>query len=84
VNFTVGWDPDALSDFHQLWAASPDPAAARTARETVERRLAADPSGAGRHLSEGLWQIRVPPFAIYYRIDPDLHLVETTNVFLTG
>ena len=60
----MGWNSDALREFHELWATSPDPAAVRAAREAAERLLAADPSGAGRHLSEGLWRLRVPPLLL--------------------
>jgi hypothetical protein len=84
VNFTVAWDSDALREFHELWAVSPDPAAVRAARAAVEQSLAADPFGTGRHMSEGLWRAHVPPILFHYRIDPDRQLVEITDVQAPG
>lgn len=81
MNFTVGWDRDAYGELTQLWATAPDPAAVRTARETAERLLGADPFGAGRHMAEGLWQLTVPPLIVCYAIDPSRQHVEITDVF---
>ena len=84
MNFTVRWRPDAYTELTQLWAVAPDPAAVRDAREEAERLLGADPSGAGRHLSEGLWRLQVPPLLVHYTIDQDRRLVEITDVQSTG
>jgi len=84
MSFAVGWEPPALHEFHELWAVSPDPAAVRAAREEAERLLGADPVGAGRHLSEGLWRIEVPPLVFHYTIDPARQLVEITDVAPTA
>lgn len=81
MNFTVGRDQDAYRELTQLWAIAPDPAAVRTARETAERLLGADPVGGGQHLAEGLWQLTVAPLAVYYTINPALRHVEITDVF---
>lgn len=81
MNFTVGWEQDAYRELVQLWAIAPDPAAVRTARETAERLLAADPLGGGRHLAEGLWQLHVPPLVVCYTVDPSRQHVEITDVF---
>ncbi|HJZ54449.1 MAG TPA: hypothetical protein VKE74_05800 [Gemmataceae bacterium] len=68
------------AELHQLWAISPDPAAVRTAADTAERLLAADPVGNGRYLSEELWKIEISPLAIYYTIDPSRQHVQITDV----
>lgn len=83
MNFTVGWEPDTLTELHQLWATLPDPAAVRAARETVEQRLAADPVGNGQLLSEGLWKIVVSPLALYYTIDAARRHVRITDILAT-
>lgn len=74
------WEPPVLHEFHELWAVSSDPAAVRAARENAERLLGADPSQAGRHLSEGFWRIDVPPLIHHYSIDPARQVVEITDV----
>lgn len=84
MNFTVKWETGIRRELHYLWIAAPDPAAVRVASDAAEERLAADPYGAGRHLSEGLWLIHVPPLVLNYTIDPDRRLVEITDVQYTG
>ena len=84
MNFTVGWDSDAEHALHVEWAASSDPAAVRAAAQTAEYLLALDPSGNGRHLSEGLWKIRVPPLVIHYTIDMSSRHVQVTDVAHTA
>ena len=83
MNFTVRWEPDIYIELTQLWAISPDPAAVRAAREKVEVALADDPFRAGRHLSEGLWPLYVPPLVVHYTIDREQLLVEITDVQAT-
>lgn len=82
MNWTVGWEPSVRSEMHQLWAISPDPAAVRSAAETVERNLASDPTGSGQHLSEGLWRIVVAPLVVHYTIDTARRHVEITDCAL--
>lgn len=84
MNFTVDWAADARRELHELWVISPDPAAVWDADKSAERLLAADPSGSGRHLSEGLWQLKVSPLTIYYDIDHARRHVQVTDVFHTG
>jgi len=81
VNFTVKWEAAIRHELHELWAVAPDPAAVRVAADTAERLFGIDPFGAGRHLSEGLWRVDVPPLVINYTIDPDQNEVKITDVF---
>jgi hypothetical protein len=81
VDFTVSWEQDAYRELTQLWATAPDPAAVRTARESAERLLGADPFGAGRYLAEGLRQLHVPPLVVCYTVDSGRQHVEITDVF---
>ena len=83
MNWTVEFAPGIWTDALVIWATSPDPAAARAAIEEVRDRLAADPH-TGRHLSEGLWTIAVPPLAAFYTIDTARRYVEITAVAATA
>ncbi len=80
MNWTVDHAPGIRGEALELWAVSPDLAAARAALGEIETRLASDPTAAGRHLSEGLWKITAPPFAAFYTIDPERRYVEITDV----
>lgn len=80
MNFTVTWEPDARSELHQIWATAPNPTAVRTAADSADRNLAADPFGHGHHLAEDLWRAVVPPLLVYYTIDPDQQSVVISNV----
>jgi hypothetical protein len=84
VSFTVGWEPDAQTELHQLWATLPNPAAVRSAAETSERLLANDPVSNGQLLSEDLWKLIVPPLALYYTIDSARRHVQITDIFAIG
>lgn len=82
MNFAVDWESDVRRELHLLWATAPDPPAVRGAAETVERQLGTDPYQAGKHLSEGLWRIVVPPLVAHYSIDASSRSVEITDVRL--
>ena len=84
MNFWVEWETPLRAELHQLWTTAPDPAAVRGAAEKVEQLLAADPYSNGRHLSEGLWRLHVPPLVVHYTIDPDRQYVEITDVIHTA
>ena len=84
MKFTVEWEPPIRHELHELWAVAPDPAAVRAAHDEVERLLGTDPFGAGRHLSEGLWRLVVPPLVVHYTINPDARMVEITDVARTA
>ena len=80
MNFAVAWEPDVRRELHSVWATAPDPKAVRDAADEIDRRLAADPYGSGRHLAEGLWRTVVPPLAVYYTIDPIQNAVVISDV----
>lgn len=80
MNWTVEFAPGIWGEALEIWAVCPDLAVARAALGEVKDRLAADPHAAGRHLSEGLWTLTIPPFAVFYAIDPARRYVEITAV----
>jgi hypothetical protein len=80
----VRWEPDARHELHLIWATAPDPAAVRSASETAEQALAADPYDAGRHLVEDLWRADFPPLVVYYSVEPSQQTVVISNVAQTA
>jgi hypothetical protein len=84
VSYTVRWEPDARHELHLIWATAPDPASVRSASETAERALAADPYDAGQHLVEELWRAAFHPLVVYYSVDPAQQIVVISNVAHTA
>jgi hypothetical protein len=78
--FGVEWDPAAEDELARLWLQSSDPAAITAAQAQADRLLSQDPIKYGRHLSEGLYCIEVPPLVLTYTIDQANRLVEVTWV----
>jgi hypothetical protein len=69
---------------HLIWATAPDPAAVRSAADTAERALTANPYDAGRHLVEDLWRADFPPLVVYYSVDSMRQTVAISNVAHTA
>jgi hypothetical protein len=63
------WDPAAEDELTEIWRRSPDRSAVVRAADLIDRRLCQDPHRHGIPLSEGLWEITVPPLRAYYQID---------------
>ena len=80
MNFTVEWDRAAELQLARIWFQAIDPAAVAHAQAQIDRLLARNPHGHGHHLSEGLWQIKVPPLAANYSIDDPHRLVQVSWV----
>lgn len=62
------------------WPASGSGPAITAAQAQADQLLARDPIKYGRHLSEGLYSIDVPPLVLTYTIDQANRLVEVTWV----
>ncbi len=80
-NFTVDWEPAAEIDLARLWLNAPDPLAVTRAQAEIDRLLERDPVGNGRHLSEGLYRLHVPPLAVTYTIDTEQKLVKVVQAY---
>jgi hypothetical protein len=78
--FEVEWEPAAEDELARLWLRSADPQAITKAQAQADQLLARDPIQYGRHLSEGLYAIDLPPLVLTYTIDSAKRLVEVTWV----
>jgi len=78
--FAVIWLPNVLSDLATLWVQAPNRRAVTDAQARIDQLLGANPTGHGRHLSEGLYHLHVPPLAVTYTIDTNRRRVEVTSV----
>lgn len=76
--FHVEWEPPAEDELARIWLRSSDPQAVTIAQARADQLLARDPLKHGRHLSEGLYCIDVPPLVLTYVINPEKQLVEVT------
>ncbi|MEN1680190.1 MAG: type II toxin-antitoxin system RelE/ParE family toxin [Planctomycetota bacterium] len=78
--YRVNSSPTAIADLATIWTGLKDRSAVSAASDTADIELADDPKGAGDHLSEGLWLLKVAPLRLYFTIDEDDLLVTITNV----
>jgi hypothetical protein len=78
--YTVEWSRAAENELARIWLRAADRAAVNAAQAHADRLLARDPSGHGRHVGEGLYQIDCPPLAISYTIDDQRRYVDVTWV----
>jgi mRNA-degrading endonuclease RelE of RelBE toxin-antitoxin system len=78
--FTVISSDEAEAELARLWLNAKDRKAVTAAQHQIDRELASDPHRAGTELSEGLWQIRVPPVKAFYEIDDQARIVRITNI----
>jgi hypothetical protein len=76
--YRVEWDPAAEDELARIWLQSSDPQAVTAAQAQADQLLARDPMKYGRHLSEGLYSVDVPPLVLTYTVDPANRLVEVT------
>jgi hypothetical protein len=80
MRWTVQWDPAAEDELARIWLRAADRGAVSAAQARADQLLSRDPLTNGRHLSEGLYQIDVPPLAISYTVDQARQLVVVTWV----
>jgi hypothetical protein len=80
MNYTVEWEADAEVELARLWLLAPDPAAITRAQAEIDRLLSRNPDGHGRHLSEDIWRMHVPPLAVTYTIDTAARRVQVNGV----
>jgi hypothetical protein len=78
--FRVEWQPAAEDELARIWLRSSDPRAVTAAQAQADQLLGRDPIKYGRHLSEGLYCLDVPPLVLTYVIDQASQLVEVTWV----
>jgi hypothetical protein len=78
--FRVEWEPAAEDELARPWLLSMDPQAITTAQAQADQLLSRDPIKYGRHLSEGLHCIDVPPLTLTYTINQANRTVEVSWV----
>ena len=78
--FTVDWDKDPEDELARIYLQASDPMAVTQAQARADKLLAANPTGNGHHLSEGLYRIDVWPLVLNYTIDPARRHVQVTWV----
>jgi hypothetical protein len=78
--FRVEWEPAAEDELARIWLRASDPLSVTAAQAQADQLLSRDPVKYGRHLSEGLYCLDVPPLVLTYTIDPTKRLVEVTWV----
>ncbi len=66
--YRVAWEDTARADVLTVLTQVGDLPSVTRAVAAIEDQLVADPL-SGRHLSEGLWRLVVPPVAVFYAID---------------
>lgn len=81
-SFVVEWDDEATGMLADIYLSASDPDALWPAQSQADRLLEQRPRTYGSELSEGLWQIIVPPLKIFYEIDDAKRLVAVTHVEL--
>ena len=74
------WDTVAEDELADIWRNSPNKSMVVRAAAAIDKQLSQDPHGHGAHLSEGLWEITVPPIRVYYQIDDTNKEVIVRNV----
>ena len=79
ISYTVDWTTDAEDELTQIWLQTYDPAVS-AASDQIDRILARDPIGSGKHLGEGLYKLTVSPLTAYYSVDQAKKTVEVSAV----
>lgn len=82
TSYTVDWTTDAEDALTLIWLQTHD-LAATAASDQIDRLLARDPIGYGKHLGEGLYKLTVPPLTAYYAVDQAKKTVEVSAVQYT-
>lgn len=82
--FRVEWEPAAEDELARIWLDATDPPAITKAQAQADQLLARDPVKYGRHLSEGLYSIQIPPLVLTYAIDLMDRTVEVAWIRLSA
>ena len=78
--FAVEGEASAEDELALLWMKAADRQAVNAAQVRADQLLAANLIGNGRHLSEGLYQLTVPPLKLSYTVDEGNRRVEVISV----
>jgi hypothetical protein len=78
--YTVRWSASILQHLAQIWLQSNDRRAVTAAAAEIDHRLARDPLGEGKLLSEGLYRIKENPLFVTYTVDRVRRFVEVESI----
>jgi hypothetical protein len=68
--FAVIWTPSANGDLAVIAFSHADRLVEiEDAGDEIDDKLQSDPTGNGRHISEGIWRIEAHPIAVIYSIE---------------
>lgn len=78
--YNVDWDAAARNTLATIWIRSANRRAVTSAQAQIDRLLAADPSGNGIPVAEGLYAIEVHPLRAVYEVDDTVRAVKVVSV----
>ena len=80
MSYSVAWTNDALFSLAAIWLRAWDRQAVTSAQVAIDRALGENPLGNGRHVSEGLYAIDVPPLRAQFEISDSARIVTVVSV----
>ncbi len=78
--YRVEWDSYVEDELAEIWIVASDRDAVTAAQAAGDKLLSSDPYGAGTHVSEGLYRIRIPPLSMIYSIHEPQGIVDVESV----
>jgi hypothetical protein len=80
-SYSVEWNREAEDELAQIWLRATNRTRINVAQVAIDCLLETDPHGNGIYLSEGLYQLSVPPLRVFYEIIESEKQVNVTDVF---
>lgn len=77
--FDVRWTPESEEALAEICLRAADRSAVTRAEHAIAKFFTTSPQ-AGKHLSEGLYSIRVAPLVVYYEVQAGDQIVNVTQV----
>ena len=72
MSLQVAWVPRALDQLAAMWNVAPDRQAVSNAADEAERRILADPNGAGESREADERILFEPPLVVRWRVAPSV------------
>ncbi len=84
TSYKVKWRKLALRGLATAFLNAANRKAITQAQARADQLLAQSPHNCGKHLSEGLYRLAVPPLVLTYTIDDDRRMVEVTSLYASN
>jgi mRNA-degrading endonuclease RelE of RelBE toxin-antitoxin system len=81
TSYKVNWSKTALQALATTYLNAVNRRAVTQAQARADQLLAQSPNSCGKHFSEGLYRLAVPPLVLTYTIDDDRRVVEVTSLY---